>query len=71
MVNKWPQNLRFLVKNLLILAYLRGNFYQFRSQKSRLDFFIVVLDLFGKSLGILLGLKRPLFSEFLAPKVDK
>ena len=35
MVDKWPRNLRFSIKNLLSLADFRGYFWQFWGKKSR------------------------------------
>ena len=47
-------------------------FDHFAGPKSHfLDFFKVVLELFGKCLGIVFDLKRPTFGVFSARKVDK
>ena len=48
-VDKRPNKSKFSVKNLLILAVLRGHFWNFRGRKSHfLDLFKVVLELFRK-----------------------
>ena len=55
------------MKNWLILVALRGNFWPFWGRKSHiLDFFKVVLELFGKCLGIVFNLKRLTFCLFSA-----
>ena len=66
-VYKWPQKSTFVSKFDPLLTYSGVIFGHFRGRKSCiLDFFKVVWELFRKCLGIVLGLKRPTFDEFIA-----
>ena len=61
-VDKWPQKSKFLVKNWPIYGISEGHFWPFWGLKSSfLEFSKVVLELFRKCLGIVFGLKGPIF----------